>query len=352
MRGELSPDWASALPSFPADARGISTRAASSKALNAIASALPEMIGGSADLNPSTQTVIESGGDFEPPDVKPESLQGAAGGQWGYDGRNIHFGIREHAMGAISNGMAAHGGIVPYTATFFVFADYMRPPMRLAALMKLGVIFVFSHDSIGVGEDGPTHQPIEHLASLRAIPGLTVIRPSDANETVVAWRVAVGNRNRPTALVFTRQDTPILDRAVYASADGLEKGAYVLADSYDREPELILIASGSEVGLIAAAQKQLAEEGIAVRTVSMPSWELFEAQQEEYRNATLPPSVSARLVVEAGVSQGWSKYAGDSGDILSLDDFAVSAPGKVLFEKYGFTAENVADRARKLLKKF
>ena len=254
-------------------------------------------------------------------------------------------------MGAIANGLAAHGGIIPYTATFFVFADYMRPPMRLAALMDLGVIFVFTHDSIGVGEDGPTHQPIEQLASLRAIPGLTVIRPSDANETAVAWRVAIGNRNRPTALVFTRQETPILDRATYAPAEGLEKGAYILADSGDKAPELILIASGSEVELIVAAQKQLAGEGIAVRTVSMPSWELFEAQPEEYRNAVFPPSVSTRLVVEAGISQGWIKYAGERGDILCIDRFGVSAPGKVLFKKFGFSVENVVERARQMLRK-
>jgi transketolase len=349
MRSELPSGWAEAIPSFSADAKGMATRGASGKVLNALAPALPEMIGGSADLNPSTQTVIKDGGDFEPPDDKPEVLQGATGGAWGYDGRNIHFGIREHAMGAIANGMAAHGGIIPYTATFFVFADYMRPPMRLAALMNLGVIFVFTHDSIGVGEDGPTHQPIEQLASLRAIPGLIVIRPSDANETAAAWRVAVENRDRPTALVFTRQDTPIFDRAAYAPADGLKKGAYVLADSGGGDPELILIASGSEVGLVVAAQKHLAEAGIAVRTVSMPSWELFEEQPEEYRNAVLPPSVSARLVVEAGVSQGWSKYAGDRGDILCLDHFGASAPGKILFEKFGFTAENVAARALRLL---
>ena len=349
IRGELPSGWEAALPFFPADAKGMATRGASGKVLNAIAAALPEMIGGSADLNPSTQTVIKNGGDFEPPDCKPENLQGAAGGPWGFEGRNIHFGIREHAMGALANGMAAHGGIVPYTATFFVFSDYMRPPMRLAALMNLGVIFVFTHDSIGVGEDGPTHQPIEHLAALRAIPGLTVIRPSDANETAAAWRVAVEKRNRPTALVFTRQETPILDRAAYSSADGLEKGAYVLADTGDKTPELILIASGSEVGLIVAAQKLLTGKGRAVRTVSMPSWELFEEQPEEYRSAVLPPSVSARLVVEAGISQGWSKYAGDRGDILCLDHFGASAPGKALFEKFGFTAENVAARAAKLL---
>ena len=348
MRGELPHDWMSAFPSFPADAKGMATRGASGKVLNAIAPALPEMIGGSADLNPSTQTVIKNGGDFEPLDNKPENLQGATGGPWGYDGRNVHFGIREHAMGAIANGMAAHGGIIPYTATFFVFSDYMRPPIRLAALMGLGVIFVFTHDSIGVGEDGPTHQPIEQLAALRAIPGLTVIRPSDANETAVAWRVAVENRDRPTALVFTRQETPILDRTEYASANGLEKGAYVLADTGGKNPELILIASGSEVGLIVAAQKLLTGEGLAVRTVSMPSWELFESQPEEYQNAVLPPSVSARLVVEAGISQGWHKYAGDRGDILCLDGFGVSAPGKVLFEKFGFTVENVTARAKEL----
>jgi len=348
-RGELPGDWAAALPSFLADAKGMPTRGALGKIMNAIAPALPEMIGGSADLNTSTQTVIKNGGDFQTPDNRPENLQGASGGPWGYDGRNIHFGIREHAMGAIANGMAAHGGIVPYTATFFVFADYMRPPMRLAALMELGVIFIFTHDSIGVGEDGPTHQPIEQLASIRAIPGLTVIRPADANETAAAWRVAVANRNLPTALVLTRQETPVLDRAEYAPADGLEKGAYVLADTGGKEPELILIASGSEVGLIVAAQKQLAVEGIAVRTVSMPSWELFEAQPEEYRNAVLPPSVSARLAVEAGISQGWNKYIGDRGDILCIDRFGVSAPGKVLFKEFGFTAENVAYRARRLL---
>jgi transketolase len=350
MRGELPADWAAALPSFPADAKGMPTRVASGKILNAIAPAIPEMIGGSADLNSSTQTVIKNGGDFQPPDKKPEILQGASDGPWSYAGRNIHFGIREHAMGAVANGMAAHGGIIPYTATFFVFADYMRPPMRLAALMNLGVIFVFTHDSIGVGEDGPTHQPVEHLASLRAIPELTVIRPSDANETAVAWRVAVGNRNQPTALVFTRQETPVPDRAGYAPADGLEKGAYVLADSGGKKPELILIASGSEVSLIIAAQTQLAGEGIAVRTVSMPSWELFEAQSKEYRDSVLPPSVKARLVVEAGISQGWSKYVGDQGDIICLDRFGVSAPGRVLFEKFGFTAENVAGRAKELLK--
>ncbi|MDR0842938.1 MAG: transketolase, partial [Acidobacteriota bacterium] len=338
------------------------TRGASGKVLNAAATALPELIGGSADLNPSTQTAIKDAGDFEPPEsiaAKPEKIQGAVGGSgdgsagslWGYGGRNIHFGIREHAMGAIANGMAAHGGVIPYTATFFVFSDYMRPPMRLAALMELGVIFVFTHDSIGVGEDGPTHQPVEQLAALRAIPGLVVIRPSDANETAEAWRVAIESRNRPTALVFTRQETPILDRAVYAPAENLGKGAYILADmgGDGKAPELILIGSGSEVGLIVAAQKQLADAGIAVRTVSMPSWELFDAQPREYRDAVLPPSVTARLAVEAGISQGWHKYVGDRGDVLALDHFGASAPGNVVFEQFGFTVANVVGRAKKLV---
>ena len=354
MRGELPAPWSDALPTFSPDVKGMSTRVASGKVLNAIAPAIPEMIGGSADLNPSTQTAIKAAGDFEPPESmqpKPEKLQGAVGGVWGYDGRNIHFGIREHAMGSIANGMSAHGGVIPYTATFFVFSDYMRPPMRLASLMDLGVIFVFTHDSIGVGEDGPTHQPIEHLAALRTIPGLNVIRPADANETAVAWRVAIENRHRPTALVFTRQDVPTLDRTIHASADNLVRGAYVLSDAgpAGKIPELILIASGSEVGLIVAAQKQLAEAGIAVRTVSMPSWELFDAQPQEYRDTVLPPAVTNRLAVEAGISQGWRKYVGDRGDILGLDHFGTSAPGKVVFEKFGFTVENVVARAKKLM---
>jgi len=348
-RGELPENLSALPPSFPADAKGMATRGASGKVLNAIAPAIPELMGGSADLNPSTQTTIKNAGDFESPEGKPENIQGAVGGGWGYEGRNIHFGIREHAMGSIANGMAAHGGVIPYTATFFVFSDYMRPPLRLAALMELGVIFVFTHDSIGVGEDGPTHQPVEQLAALRTIPGLTVIRPCDANETAVAWRAAIENRNRPTALVFTRQETPTLDRSRYAPADGLEKGAYILKDAENGAPELILIATGSEVGLIVHAQEKLAAEGIAVRTVSMPSWELFEAQPKDYREAVLPPSVSARLAVEAGISQGWHKYVGDRGAVLSLDHFGASAPGKVVFEKFGFTVENAITRAKKLL---
>ena len=351
MRGELPKDWDKDLPSFPADAKGIATRAASGKVMNAIAPKLPALFGGSADLNPSTQTVLKNEGDFQSPDYKPEDIQGATGGGWSYQCRNLHFGVREHAMGAIANGMAAHGGIIPFTATFFVFSDYMRPPIRLSALMDLGVIFVFTHDSIGVGEDGPTHQPVEHLAALRAIPNLVVIRPCDANETAEAWRIAVESRRRPVALVLTRQALPTLDRTRYASAEGLRRGAYVLADGPGDKIDLILIASGSEVALILSAQQKLAEQGIAARTVSMPSWELFEAQTQEYRDTVLPPSIRARLVVEAGVAQGWHKYIGDQGDAICMDRFGASAPANVVFEIFGYTVDNVVSRALKLIGK-
>ena len=319
--------------------------------MNAIAPKLPALIGGSADLNPSTQTVLKNEGDFQSPDYKPEDIQGATGGGWSYQCRNLHFGVREHAMGAIANGMAAHGGTIPFTATFFVFSDYMRPPIRLSALMDLGVIFVFTHDSIGVGEDGPTHQPVEHLAALRAIPNLVVIRPCDANETAEAWRIAVESRRRPVALVLTRQAVPTLDRTCYAAAEGLRRGAYVLAEGPGDKIDLILIASGSEVALILSAQQKLAEQGIAARTVSMPSWELFEAQTQEYRDTVLPPSIRARLVVEAGVAQGWHKYIGDQGDAICLDRFGASAPANVVFEMFGFTVNNVVSRALKLIGK-
>jgi transketolase len=245
--------------------------------------------------------------------------------------------------------MGAHGGIIPYTATFFVFSDYMRPPVRLASLMELGVIFIFTHDSIGVGEDGPTHQPVEHLAALRAIPDLVVIRPCDANETVVAWRVAVESRRRPVALILTRQAVPTLDRTQYGSPEGLRRGAYVLADTPGERLDLLLLATGSEVGLIVEAQRKLAEQGIATRTISMPSWELFEAQPQEYRDEILPPSIRARLAVEAGISQGWCRYVGDKGDVIGLDRFGASAPGKVAFEKLGYTVENVVERALRVL---
>ncbi len=351
MKGELPRDWINALPSFPADGKGMATRVSSGKILNAIAQQIPELIGGSADLNPSTHTVIKNGGDFENPDVAPDDVQGSTGGGWGYSGRNLHFGVREHAMGAIANGIAAHGGVIPYTATFFVFSDYMRPPIRLAALMGLGVIFVFTHDSIAVGEDGPTHEPVEHLAALRAIPGLIVIRPSDANETAMAWRVAIETRDRPVVLVFTRQDVPTLDRNHYASAEGLRRGAYILLDAPGKKPDLILVATGSEVGLIAAAQQKLAEQGINARIVSMPSWELFDAQPQEYRDEVLPPGIRARLAIEAGVAQGWHKYVGDAGDVIALNRFGESAPYKVIFEKLGYTVDNIVVRAKAVIGK-
>jgi transketolase len=246
-------------------------------------------------------------GDFQNPDDEAGNLQGSTGGGWSYAGRNLHFGVREHAMGSIANGLAAHGGVIAFTATFLIFSDYMRPPIRLAALMKQGVIFVFTHDSIAVGEDGSTHQPIEQLASLRAVPNLLVIRPGDANETAVAWRVALETRDRPVALIFSRQDVPALDRIQYATADGLRSGAYILVDAVNGKPDIILIATGSEVGLIVAAGQKLTENKINVRVVSMPSWELFDAQPQRYRDTVLPPATSARLAVEAGVTQGWCR---------------------------------------------
>ena len=349
VQGQLSNDWAAAIPSFPPDAKGMATRAASGKVINAIGPKIPYLIGGSADLNPSTQTVIKGAGDFQSPRFESKDIQGKSGGSWGYDGRNLHFGVREHAMGSIANGMAAHGGVIPYASTFFVFSDYMRPPMRLASLMKLGVIYIFTHDSIGVGEDGPTHQPIEQLAGLRIIPGLVAIRPCDANETAVAWRVAIETRDRPVALVLTRQDLPTLDRTQYGSPEGLLRGAYVLADTPGKKPDLVLIGTGSEVALIVTAQKIMADKGIGVRTISMPSWELFDAQPQEYKNQILLPDVPARLAVEAGISQGWSKYVGDKGDVIAIDHFGASAPAKVVFEKFGFTVENVVARALRVL---
>jgi transketolase len=345
----LPAGWDSDIPVFPADAKGMATRAASGKVMNAVAPKLPALTGGSADLDPSTKTALKDLGDFNPPAATADDTQGSDGGGWSRAGRNLHFGVREHAMGAIVNGLAAHGGFVPYGATFLIFSDYMRPAIRLAALAELHVVHVFTHDSIALGEDGPTHQPVEQLASLRAIPNLTVIRPADANETAVAWKVAIETRGRPVLLALTRQDVATLDRARYASAEGLRRGAYVLSDANHRRAELILIASGSEVGLIVAAAERLQGEGIAVRCVSMPSWELFEAQPRAYRDEVLPPEVAARLAVELGVAQGWRRYTGDRGDMLGIERFGASAPAEVLLREYGFTVDNVVLRARQLL---
>ena len=349
MSGELPADWDADIPRFLADPKGMATRVASGKIMNAIAPRLSALIGGSADLDPSTHTALKGMGDFEPPGTGALDKQGSDGGGWTYAGRNLHFGVREHAMGSIVNGMAAHGGTVPFGATFLVFSDYMRPPIRLAALMGLHVIYVFTHDSIAVGEDGATHQPVEQIASLRAIPHLIVIRPGDANETAVAWRVALASNDRPVALVLTRQNVPTLDRAQFSTADGVQHGAYILADAPNGNPDLILIASGSEVALIVAAWQKLLEEKIQARIVSMPSWELFEAQPLEYRHSVLPPAVGARLAVEAGVSQGWHRYVGSRGDVLAVDRYGASAPGDVVMREYGFTVDNVCRRALALL---
>ncbi len=349
MRDELPKGWDADIPVFPADAKGMATRVASGKVMNAVAPRLPALIGGSADLDPSTHTALKGLGDFEPPGVNAGDREGSQGGGWSYAGRNLHYGVREHGMGAILNGLAVHGGTLPFGATFLIFSDYLRPPMRLAALMGLHVIYVFTHDSIALGEDGPTHQPVEQLAGLRAVPKLMLIRPGDANETAVAWRVALETTDHPLALVLTRQSLPTLDRGRYAAADGLRRGAYILSDAPGGKPDVILIASGSEVGLIVAAQQKLQEQNVMARIVSMPSWELFDAQPQKYRDAVLPPSVHARLAVEAGVAQGWHRYVGDQGDVLSVERFGASAPGEVVMREYGFTVENVCKRTLALL---
>ena len=351
MREELPPDWDADIPVFPADPKGMKTRVASGKVMNAIAPRLPSLMGGSADLDPSTYTALNGAGDFESSDRASGDTQGSAGGGWSYAGSNLHFGIREHGMGSILNGMAVYGGIIPYGATFLIFSDYMRPPIRLAAMMEQQVIYVFTHDSIGLGEDGTTHQPVEQLANLRAVPHLIVIRPCDANETAYSWRVAIETRDRPVALILTRQDVPTLDRGRYGAAAGLKRGAYILAEAANGRPEIILIATGSEVSLIVEAQRELEKQNIQTRLVSMPSWELFDAQAEEYRCSVFPPLIRARLAVEAGATQGWRRYVGDLGDVIGLDHFGASAPGPVLMREYGFTVENVCKRALALIEK-
>jgi transketolase len=349
MSADLPAGWDADIPVFPADATGLATRAASGTIMNAMAARLPALTGGSADLDPSTYTALIGLGDFNPPATPQDDTQGSTGGGWSYAGRNVHFGVREHAMGAIVNGLAAHGAMLPYGSTFLIFSDYMRPAIRLAALMRLHVVHVFTHDSIALGEDGPTHQPVEQLAGLRAIPGLTVIRPADANEAAVAWRIAVETRDRPVILVLSRQALPTLDRTRFASADGVRQGAYVLLDAPSAAPQLILIASGSEVHLIVGAAERLRSEGVAVRCVSMPSFDLFDALSAAQRAAVLPPAVHARLAVEAGSPQGWHRYVGDHGDVLAIERFGASAPGDVAMREYGFTVEEVCRRARALL---
>jgi transketolase len=314
----------------------VQTRAASGLALNHFAAKLPELWGGSADLAPSNNTNMAGLGDFQAEN---------------YAGRNAHFGVREHAMGAIVNGIQYHGGLRSFGATFLVFADYLRPAIRISALSNLPSIWLFTHDSIGVGEDGPTHQPVEHLASLRTIPNLVTIRPCDGNETIYAWKVALQRRNAPTAMIFTRQNLPTLDRAIVADAVNLEKGAYVLADIGDNAPELILMASGSEVSLIYDAGFKLAAEGVNVRMVSVPSWELFDQQDKDYQEQVLPSNVKARVAVEAGISMGWEKFVGNDGVVIGIDHYGASAPANILFREFGFTVDNVITKARQVLSK-
>jgi transketolase len=348
---ELSTGWDRDLPFFQPDVKGEMTRKACGKAINDSSSALTSLMGGSGDLDSSTNTALKGLGDFESPDTIPTDSQGASGGTWSYVGRNIHYGVREHAMGAITSGLALHGGIRPFASTFLIFSDYMRPSIRLAAQMKIPTIYIFTHDSIGLGEDGPTHQPIEHLASLRAIPKIVTLRPADANETVEAWRVAVTLRDGPVALILTRQKVPILDRSKYASAQGVQNGGYILADSVGT-PKIIFIATGSEVHLVVGAFERFKERGIAARVVSMPSWELFERQSDSYRESVLPSSIKCRLAVEAGATLGWHRYVGTDGRVLGIDRFGASAPEKKLMEHFGFTIDQVYQEALQTLEKF
>jgi transketolase len=336
MNGDLPEGWDKEIPVFAADQKGVATRAASGTVLNAFAGRVHNLIGGSADLAPSTKTLIKSEGDFQ-----AES----------YGERNFHFGVREHSMAGILNGMALHGGLIPYGATFLIFSDYMRPSIRLASIMNLKVIYVFTHDSIGLGEDGPTHQPIEHLAALRAMPNLTVLRPCDAAETAEAWRFALTKKSGPVAIVLTRQAVPTLDRERFAPAEGFQRGAYVLLDPKEGKPKVILLASGSEVHIAIEAAKKLEAKGASPRVVSMPSWELFDAQLGPYRAQVLPQEISARVAIEAGVAQGWHRYVGEKGGVVALTHFGASAPYSTLYEKFGLTADRVAETALRLLDK-
>jgi len=330
--GKLPEGWKQNLPVFKAG-QEMATRKASGKVLNAIADYLPNLIGGSADLAPSTDTYLEKYKSFSAEN---------------YDGRNFHFGIREHAMGAILNGLALNKYFIPYGATFLIFSDYMRPAIRLAAIMKIHTIYVFTHDSIALGEDGTTHQPVEQLIGLRSVPNVTVIRPADANETVQAWRVAMEHAGGPVALILTRQGIPVIDQEKYTKAIELEKGAYILSDS-ETQPDIILIGTGSEVQLLLAAQQKLKEQNIAARVVSMPSWELFEKQDKAYKEKILPGSLRKRLAVEAGSPLGWHKYVTDEGDVIGITRFGESAPGEEVMKAYGFTVENVVEKARALI---
>ncbi|MBW1898577.1 MAG: transketolase, partial [Deltaproteobacteria bacterium] len=334
MSGFLPGEWDQEIPAFKPEDGPIATRAASGKTLNALAKKIPTLIGGSADLAPSNKTYLEFSHEFQ---------------KGSYDGRNIRFGVREHAMGGIMSGMFLHNGLRPYGGTFLVFADYLRPSIRIASLMKLPLIYIFTHDSIAVGEDGPTHQPIEHLASLRIIPNLTVIRPADATETADAWRQAIQTSDGPVALILSRQKLPVLGRNKSDEENRLKNGAYIIKDFHGK-PDIILMATGSEVHSALEAGKILEGKNISARIVSMPSWELFEKRSQSYQNRILPPDVTARIAIEAGHSMGWERYTGDRGAVIGINRFGASAPGSMNMEKFGFTAENIVQKAMEILK--
>ena len=347
ISGKLPQNWQADLPKWKPDDKPLATRAAGGQALNVLAKHFPNIIGGSADLNPSTDTALKGEGDFQPPESAGPSAQGAVGGIWGYAGRNIAFGVREHAMGAAVNGMAAHGGLLPFSATFMVFSDYMKPSVRLGALSRHKCFYVFTHDSVGVGEDGPTHEPIEQLAGLRSIPGLNVMRPADANETAECWAYAV-QHDGPTLFVFTRQNLPHLDRAKAKKPD-VSKGAYILWEPDGGAPDVILIGTGSEVSLCAKAAEKLKGYGVKARVVSMPSWNLFEGQDEAYRESVLPKAIKRRVTVEAGSPYGWCRWAGDEGIIVGINRYGASAPGAEIMKHLGFTSERVTAEALRLM---
>ncbi len=348
LGGELPKGWDAKLAEI-GNPDGIPTRKASETVMQALAASLPELMGGSADLNPSTFTWLKGQGDFQPEGFQPADRQGAVGGTWCCAGRNVHFGVREHAMGSIAGGMALHGGVIPYTATFLAFADYMRPPMRLAALGHQRVVYVFTHDSVALGEDGPTHQPIEQVMNLRAVPNMSVIRPADAAETAEAWRAAIARRDGPTTLVLSRQKVAALDRTRYPSAEMLQRGGYVLWQAKPGQPQLILIATGSEMQIALQAAEALAAKGVNARVVAMPSWDLFDAQSAEYRESVLPAAVRARVSVEAGTTFGWEHYVGLDGASVGMTTFGASAPEKVLAEKFGLTAQHVVEVSEETL---
>lgn len=347
LSGKLPENWGADLPKWKPEDKPLATRAAGGQAMNALAKRIPNIMGGSADLNPSTNTALKGEGDFQPPESGGPAAQGAVGGVWGYAGRNVAFGVREHAMGAAVNGMAAHGGLLPYSATFLVFSDYMKPSVRLGSLSQLKAFYIFTHDSVAVGEDGPTHEPIEHLAGLRAIPGLNVMRPADATETAESWAVAV-QHNGPTLFALTRQNVPHLDRSKAKNAD-VSKGAYIISEAEGGSPDVILIGSGSEVSLCTKAQEKLKGYQIKARVVSIPSWYLFEKQDESYRESVLPKNLKKRVTVEAACTYGWAKWAGDEGIMIGIDHYGASAPGDEIMKHFGLTSEHVTSAALRLM---